>query len=216
MNPSKSGTVRPPLATGNRSFWLKQLHQWHWISSAICLIGMLLFAATGITLNHAGRIEASPQTSVRTGTMPPALIEGLPRIERDTRAPLPPAMVEWIAREFGVTAGGREAEWSADDIYLPLPRPGGDAWISIDRETGEARHEVTTRGWVSYLNDLHKGRNTGSAWSLFLDVFAVACFVFCLTGLFLLHMHAGARPATWPMVGLGLVVPLVLAILFIH
>ena len=27
-----------------RAFWLKQLHTWHWISSAVCLIGMLLFA----------------------------------------------------------------------------------------------------------------------------------------------------------------------------
>jgi uncharacterized protein len=32
----------------------------------------------------------------------------------------------------------------------------------------------------------------------------------------MLHMHACNRPATWPLVGLGLVVPLVLVILFIH
>lgn len=216
LTPSKTAAARPPLAAGSRAFWLKQLHQWHWISSAICLIGMLLFALTGITLNHAGQIEASPRTTAQTATLPAALLESLPPTERDVKQPLPPALRDWIAGAFGVTAGEREAEWSSGEIYLPLPRPGGDAWINIDRETGEARHEVTTRGWISYLNDLHKGRNTGAAWSLFLDVFAVACFVFCLTGLFLLHMHAGGRPTTWPMVGLGLVVPLILAILFIH
>ena len=27
-----------------RSFWLKTLHEWHWVSSALCLLGMLLFA----------------------------------------------------------------------------------------------------------------------------------------------------------------------------
>ncbi|WP_421995722.1 PepSY-associated TM helix domain-containing protein [Roseococcus sp.] len=216
MTPSKTGTARPPLAAGNRSFWLKQLHQWHWISSAICLIGMLLFAATGITLNHAAQIEGSPRTAARTAMLPAALLEALPPTQGDVKRALPAPLRDWISREFGVTAGDREAEWSADEIYLPLPRPGGDAWINIDRQTGETRHEVTTRGWVSYLNDLHKGRNTGTAWSWFLDVFAIACFVFCLTGLFLLHMHAGGRPTTWPMVGLGLVVPVVLAILFIH
>ena len=215
-NSGKTATARPPLAAGNRAFWLKQLHQWHWISSAICLVGMLLFALTGITLNHAGQIEATPRTTARTATVPAALLEALPATNGEVKQPLPPGLRDWIARELGVTAGEREAEWSRDEIYLPLPRPGGDAWISIDRETGEARHEVTTRGWISYLNDLHKGRNTGAAWSLFLDVFAVACFVFCLTGLFLLHMHARGRPTTWPMVGLGLVVPLLLAILFIH
>nr|MBP6216900.1 PepSY-associated TM helix domain-containing protein [Luteimonas sp.] len=26
-----------------RGFWLRTLHQWHWISSAVCLVGMLLF-----------------------------------------------------------------------------------------------------------------------------------------------------------------------------
>jgi uncharacterized protein len=29
-------------------------------------------------------------------------------------------------------------------------------------------------------------------------------------------MHAGNRAATWPMVGLGLVLPAVLALIFIH
>ena len=32
----------------------------------------------------------------------------------------------------------------------------------------------------------------------------------------LLQLHAGGRPSTWPLVGLGLVAPLLLALLFIH
>ena len=36
-----------------RAGFLRQVLRWHWISAAICLIGMLLFAVTGITLNHA-------------------------------------------------------------------------------------------------------------------------------------------------------------------
>ena len=38
----------------------KTLLRWHWISSALCLIGMLGFAITGFTLNHAADIEAQP------------------------------------------------------------------------------------------------------------------------------------------------------------
>ncbi len=47
-------------------------------------------------------------------------------------------------------------------------------------------------------------------------MFALACLVFSVTGLFLLKLHAAGRVATWPLVGLGLVVPLLLVILFIH
>ena len=99
---------------------------------------------------------------------------------------------------------------------MSLPRPGGDAWLSIDLTSGEARYERTDRGWISYLNDLHKGRHTGTAWSWFLDLFAVACVVFCVTGLVLLQLMAGQRSATWPLVAAGLVIPLLLAIFFIH
>ena len=108
------------------------------------------------------------------------------------------------------------AEWSEQEVYLSLPRPGGDAWLSIDRTTGAVEYERTSRGWIAYLNDLHKGRNAGAAWRWFIDIFAIACLVFCITGLFLLQMHARQRPSTWPYVVLGLVLPLLLALLFIH
>src|SRR5207253_3613378 len=132
------------------------------------------------------------------------------------KGPVPAALSDWLSQELDISASGREAEWSADEIYVALPRPGGDAWITLALDSGEVQYEKTTRGWISYLNDLHKGRNTGRAWSLFLDVFAAACLIFSATGLFLLKLHAGGRMATWPLVGLGLVVPLLLALLFIH
>jgi len=201
-----------------RAYWLKTLHQWHWISSALCLLGMLAFAATGITLNHAGAIEARPHVVSRSAELPPELLARAaePGIAAGAKAALPPELQDWLVAQWSIATDGKQAEWSDDEIYLSLPRPGGDAWLSIDRRSGEVEYELTDRGWISYLNDLHKGRNTGTAWSWFIDAFAVACLVFCVTGLFLLKMHAGTRAATWPVVGLGIVVPALLALLFIH
>jgi hypothetical protein len=200
-----------------RSFWLKQLHTWHWVSSAACLVGMLLFAITGITLNHASAIEAEPQVSERSASLPAPLLAELNRPRGDgDKAAVPETVRSWIGDRLGVDLGGRPGEWSDDEVYVGLPRPGGDAWLSIDRASGEVVYELTDRGWISYLNDLHKGRNAGEAWRWFIDVFAVACLAFCITGLILLQLHARHRPMTWPTVGLGLVVPALIAILFIH
>ena len=201
-----------------RGFWLRTLHQWHWISSALCLIGMLAFSITGITLNHATQISASPQTSTRNAQLPENLRAALAEQAEDSEslAPLPRDLRDWLADTLDVRIGVRSGEWSPDEIYVSMPRPGGDAWIAIDLAAGAVEYESTERGWISYFNDLHKGRNAGSAWSWFIDVFAIACLVFCITGLCLLQMHAGQRGMTWPMVGLGFVVPLLLALLLIH
>ena len=63
---------------------------------------------------------------------------------------------------------------------------------------GDVEYELTDRGWVSWLNDLHKGRHTGVVWSWFIDIFAVCCLVFCITGFLILKVHASNRPTVWP------------------
>ncbi|MBV7486782.1 PepSY-associated TM helix domain-containing protein [Bordetella sp. BOR01] len=205
------------LSSRRRAYWLKTLHQWHWISSALCLLGMLLFAVTGLTLNNASLIDASPTITTRQAQLPPPLLDQLKAANaRGGHAPVPPPIAQWLDSELHAQVSGSRPEWSPDELYVSLPRAGGDAWLSIDLGDGAIEYERTDRGWIAYLNDLHKGRHTGTAWSWFLDVFAAACLVFSLTGLVLLQLHAGQRAATWPMVGLGVLIPLVLALLFIH
>ncbi len=176
---------------------------------------MLLFALTGITLNHAAQIQAKPQVISQETQAPDAIWQNLVS-PAESKAPLPDDLAKWLADELNIYAQDRLVEWDDEEIYVSLPRPGGDAWLTLDRTNGAVFYESTDRGWISYFNDLHKGRNTGSVWFWFIDVFAAACVVFCITGLILLYRHAGSRPTTWPLVGLGLVVPLLLALLFIH
>ena len=206
-------------SNASRAVWLKQLHQWHWISSALCLLGMFLFAITGITLNHASQIEAKPVVSRQKAQLPAPLVTELVAYAEKhdgANAPMPAAAERWLKHQWSLNAGGRPAEWSIDEVYLPLPKAGGDAWVRIGLEDGAAEYELTDRGWISWLNDVHKGRNTGVAWFWFIDIFAGLCIVFCLTGLLILKFHAANRPFTWPMVGLGILIPCAIALLFIH
>lgn len=200
------------------AFLVRQFHTWHWMSSAICLIGMVLFAVTGITLNHAGAIEAEPQVISDEVMLPPELLAELAEapVDGGAEVPVPGAVADWLENEFAVNVAGRAHEWSGSELYIPLPRPGGDGWIAIDREGGDVLYESTDRGWIAYLNDLHKGRDSGTAWSWFIDIFAVACVIFSITGLLLLQLHAKNRPSTWPIVGAGFVIPFILLVLFVH
>ncbi|MCC2600958.1 PepSY-associated TM helix domain-containing protein [Sphingopyxis yananensis] len=208
----------PPKKTKKaaKAFWLKQLHTWHWVSSAICLIGLLLFTITGFTLNHAADIEGQSQSAEVSVQLPPVLLSKLAEAApQSEKAVLPMPVAAWLEDNLPLRARG-EAEWSDSEVYLPAPRPGGDAWVTIDRESGAVVGEISSRGTIAYLNDLHKGRNSGTAWSWFIDIFAAASLVFAITGLFLLQLHAAKRKSTWPLVALGLAIPAAIAIIFIH
>ncbi|WP_370693301.1 PepSY-associated TM helix domain-containing protein [Oceanobacter sp. 4_MG-2023] len=192
---------------------LATLRQWHWVSSALCLVGMLLFAITGITLNNARHIPAEAVVTTIETTLSPGLLEIL---AQRSDGPLPLSVRQWLQQNHDLSIPALDAEWDDLEVYLGMPRPGGDAWLSLDLESGWLIYEKTDRGPISFLNDLHKGRNTGVAWSWFLDVFSVSCIVFSLSGCWLLVRYARQRPGTWPMVSLGLVIPLLLVLLTIH
>lgn len=178
----------------------------------MCLVAMIVFAATGITLNHAGSIPATPVTIAKEGQLPKGNIAG----PAGGKHPLPAELRAASAKALGVSIPDGDADWTAEEVYLDLAGPGVDGSLTIDRASGALTYEHSSRGWVSFFNDLHKGRNTGTAWGLFIDLFAVAALIFSITGLFLLQLHASNRPSTWPLVGFGLLFPLILLILFVH
>ena len=138
-------------------------------------------------MNHAGQIESKPKVESRDAQLPPELLEKLQQTQKQgaqaaskDAVGLPAEVDGWLAQQIKVSAKGFAVEWSEDEAYVPMPRPGGDAWLRVDLKEGSVEYEKTDRGWISYLNDLHKGRNTGGAWSLFIDVFAIGCLVFCI------------------------------------
>ncbi len=199
-----------------RAFWLKQLHTWHWISAALSLAGMLLFAVTGLTLNHAGWFAAHPSRHEQTADVPAELRAALEAVAGSGEQPLPPALADWVRETFGADVRQLAAEADPDELYLSRSLPGGEASLRIDRAAATATYTRSSRGWVAYLNDLHKGRHTGGVWSAFIDGLAISCIVFTLTGLALLWMHGRTRPLTWPVTGLSLLAPVLIALLFIH
>lgn len=200
--------------TAKSGFWRNQLRQWHWISSAVSLMGLLLFAVTGFTLNHAAQIEAQPKIIKIEKQVPSATLTGLASVTANV--PLTPVQATAIRSAVGIDVRGATVDADDDGIYLTLSAPGADSTLEISRIDGHATYERTDRGLIAVLNDLHKGRHSGPVWAMFIDLIAIACVVFAVTGLGLLWLYARGRRVTWPLVALGLVLPFILFLLFVH
>jgi hypothetical protein len=84
-----------------------------------------------------------------------ALLARLAAFPQERTDPAPDAVARWADAAFDVRIAGKPTETTAEEINVALPMPGGDAWLTIDRTTGETLHEKITRGWVAWLNDLH-------------------------------------------------------------
>ncbi len=195
-----------------KTILVKQFYIWHWVSSAISLSTLLFFAITGVTLNNSKSISTAPEISELVGSVPNSLIESL---EADS-AVLNAKVAHYLSNKLDSTITDQSPQWEEDEIYLSHDSPGQNEWLSIDRESGDYIYEKTDRGSISFINDLHKGRNTGSVWSWFMDIFSVACTIFALTGLGLLWIHGKRRPCTWPFVALGVGLPVTIVLFFIH
>ncbi|MET0356951.1 MAG: PepSY-associated TM helix domain-containing protein, partial [Cellvibrio sp.] len=72
------------------------IRKWHWMSSALCFICMLLFSVTGITLNHAADIEASPKTSHLEGVVPEKILTELVLNKEQKTVEVPAAILQWF------------------------------------------------------------------------------------------------------------------------
>ena len=198
------------------SFSLGGIRQWHWISGAICLVGMMVFALTGITLNHAADIPANRTVTTAESQLPEGVVDQLLALD-EGEIQIPSALVAFMQEDKSIAVPSAvTGEWDGIEFYAAWPGPGADSWIAVDVELASVTYESVDRGWISYFNDLHKGRNTGDVWRWFIDIFAVACIIFSVTGLQLLMRHSKNRVSTWPVTALGVLVPFVIILLFVH
>jgi hypothetical protein len=202
------------IQVGSRPFWARQLRQWHWISSAACLVLMLMFAATGVTLNHADVFEVGGKPVARDLPLPGTLHAQLSRLPQGATVPEP--LAAEIRRLTGADLSARQVDSQYGELVFDLAAPGQDRVLTIDLNARTMTDEVTERGTIAMLNDLHKGRHAGVAWKLLIDVAAAFFLIFALTGFGLLALHARTRISTWPLTALGLLAPAVVLLLLVH
>src|SRR5262249_29254952 len=93
---------------------------------------------------------------------------------------------EYLRKTHGVRGALAEFRVDESECLVTFKGPGYAADAFIDRESGRYTLTQTYHGFIAVLNDLHKGRDTGRAWSVIIDLSAALMTIISLTGLGLL------------------------------
>ena len=147
---------------------------------------LLFFAVTGLTLNHTDWFASQMRTNQVRGQVPPAWLKPqLAKLE----------IVEHLRKNHGIKTGLSEFRVDDSQLDIAFKGPGYSADAVLDRATGKYDVTETKMGLAAVMNDLHKGRDTGPSWSLFLDVSAGLMAVVSFTGLVLMWFLQRKRMA---------------------
>ena len=167
-----------------------------WVHVYLSMFGLaavLFFGVTGITLNHPDWVFGSAEKVVQAKGqvelrwLNPVAGPSEARAAPDAERPVMKLeVVEHLRKEHGIR--GALAEFRADEreCTVGFKGPGYEADAFIDRETGRYTLTETRHGFLAVINDLHKGRDTGPAWAIVIDLSAGLMVVISLTGLVLL------------------------------
>lgn len=159
----------------------RSTHRWarwlHVYTSMIALVVILFFGITGLTLNHPSwTFGDAIETTTHAGTLPFT-------VTGDDGSVDFLSVSEYVRDTYGVTGSVDSFDAVAGEGSIAYRNAGYAADLFFDLETGSFELTVEQQGWVGVMNDLHKGRDTGSAWSWVIDAAAVFLVVVALTGL---------------------------------
>ena len=181
--------------------WKRKLAVWsRWLHIYLSMASfaiLFFFAATGLTLNHAEWFAGQQRTTQVKGSITPALVKGdVQKLE----------VVEHLRSANGVR--GAMSDFRVDDgqVSVSFKGPGYTADAFIDRSSGTYDLTETRNGFFAVMNDLHKGRDSGTVWASVIDASAVLMALVSVSGFVLIFLLAKKRVS-------GLLVALAVALI---
>jgi len=163
---------------------------------------VLLFAVTGLTLNHEDFGWSQPRITHSTITLPLDLVQ-----HPDERA-----IGDWLRATLRMPTPVTHFRADADQIDVMMTAPGRHTQVTISRRDGRAEVEAETRGALGTLDDLHKGLDSGPLWRWIIDITAVLLTISSLTGIVTLLTLPRRRKIGFVV---GLLAAVVIAVLYL-
>ncbi|WP_430456434.1 PepSY-associated TM helix domain-containing protein [Rheinheimera sp.] len=168
----------------------------HIYISMTVLVVFVFFALTGITLNHPDwQLQAGKQSDSRQLQLPAALTGLEFSADQLQQAEQAKQIADWLRAEHQIQGAVFAFSYDPDEQLLELDfkQPAGFANAQIALDSGVVELTAEFGGYLALLNDLHKGRYAGTAWKWLIDVVAIACLVFALSGFYLLWRQPARR-----------------------
>ncbi len=156
---------------------------------------VLLFAITGLTLNHEDFGLSQPKLTKSTIVVPANLLEHPDR----------PTLGQGLRDMLGVRSPITDYREDPDQIQVTFAAPGHRTVVTVNRAQRTGEVEAETRGLLGKLDDLHKGFDSGPAWYWMIDVTAVLLTLSAVTGMVTLVSFRARRRSGFIVAGLGVV-----------
>lgn len=184
--------------------WTRWLHIY---LSMFSFAALLFFAVTGITLNHTSWIEGQQRVEQVAGQLTLDWVAGSATIDKLQ-------IVEYLRNTHGIKARVNDFLMDDSECSVSFKGPGYAADAFVDRTTGSYELTVTKSGAVAIINDLHKGRDTGSAWVWLIDISAVLMILVSLSGFLMIFFLKNKRLNGLLLTALGVIIIVVIYYLF--
>ncbi len=161
---------------------------------------VLLFAVTGLTLNHQDFGWSAAQIVMSEISLPAELVD----------RPTSDAIEEHMRETLGVRSPVKDYHEDPDQIQITFAAPGRRTLVTIDRPSRKAMVESENRGFLGRLDDLHKGFDSGRSWFWIIDITAILLTVSSLTGMITLLSLKHRRRSGFIVGGLGIAMVVVI------
>jgi hypothetical protein len=176
--------VAPIKSTSRLAFErnIAMLSRWlHIYGSMISFAIVFFFSITGITLNHPDYFAGELKTSQEKGKLDSNWVNN-----KDTNKIAKLEIVEFLRKNYHISAAVSEFRIDDAQCTISFKGPGYAADAFINRENGTYELTLLRAGLVGIMNDLHKGRDTGSKWSWVIDISAILLVLVSVSGMILI------------------------------
>jgi hypothetical protein len=167
---------RPHSALGIAFY--TQCRRWHGYLSAFAFLVLIFFSATGILLNHPDWLTSDGGTPrTLTTTIPLSAIKAAQKTQNAGAA-----LGNLAAHNLSLLGSFGSADIEANAALLRFDGVKGSSDVTMNLDTGKVLARLSPADPVTMLDDLHRGKNAGAAWQLFIDISGVVILVLSLLG----------------------------------